>query len=354
MVSVMPPTGLPGWGVGGGVVGHQNAGGYLPQVAPYQPYQMYQRVPYANFSMQANVDFAAGVVPQAFNPNRWKEISSLSSTSSSMQQHKLLASRSKIAATATSSSSTSTSDSSSSRPKTVTSVASKNQDSNANQRLEQAVIKKQAKKRSLEADSAVEAKRQRQDMSRGSGGPPKVRGSSSAPSSIAKSLFVDCSVEYELPNIPKIPNDGQRLLVIHPRFGQVRIPHSFQQQQQPQQQQQQQHKIQAYHPSCPHCPPPKQQQQQQQQQQQPQRRASCSNTNVAKKLPSCVQQQQQPQQQQQQHHQQQHFHAPSFTTSVGGKTTVLFKICSYYATKPCHRYKLNGPLQYFRHYNSQK
>ena len=56
--------------------------------------------------------------------------------------------------------------------------------------------------------------------SRGNGGPPKVRtGSLLGP---FKPLFVDCSVEYELPMVPKIPPDSQPLLVIHPGWQQKR------------------------------------------------------------------------------------------------------------------------------------
>ena len=56
--------------------------------------------------------------------------------------------------------------------------------------------------------------------SRGDGGPPKVRtGSLLGP---FKPLFVDCSVEYELPMVPKIPPDSQPLLVIHPGWQQKR------------------------------------------------------------------------------------------------------------------------------------
>merc|ERR1711899_559659 len=65
----------------------------------------------------------------------------------------------------------------------------------------------------------------------GDGGPPRVRSSTannptngSKPdlSSLSKSLFVDCSVEYELPMVPKIPPDSQPLLVIHPGWQQKR------------------------------------------------------------------------------------------------------------------------------------
>merc|ERR1711963_1051879 len=69
------------------------------------------------------------------------------------------------------------------------------------------------------------------DPSKGDGGPPRVRPSASSsggPSSAAiaggpfKPLFVDCSVEYELPMVPKIPPDSQPLLVIHPGWQQKR------------------------------------------------------------------------------------------------------------------------------------
>ena len=67
------------------------------------------------------------------------------------------------------------------------------------------------------------------DPSKGDGGPPRVRPSASSnggPSSAIggpfKPLFVDCSVEYELPMVPKIPPDSQPLLVIHPGWQQKR------------------------------------------------------------------------------------------------------------------------------------
>ena len=55
-------------------------------------------------------------------------------------------------------------------------------------------------------------------MSKGDGGPPKVRSGlgSSGPGLGFKPLFVDVSVEYELPMVPKIPPESQPLLVIHP------------------------------------------------------------------------------------------------------------------------------------------
>ena len=56
------------------------------------------------------------------------------------------------------------------------------------------------------------------DPSKGDGGPPKVRSGlgSSGPGLGFKPLFVDVSVEYELPMVPKIPPESQPLLVIHP------------------------------------------------------------------------------------------------------------------------------------------
>ena len=54
----------------------------------------------------------------------------------------------------------------------------------------------------------------------GDGGPPRVR--TSTGSNLSKPLFVDCSVEYELPMVPKIPSDSQPLLVIHPGWSQKR------------------------------------------------------------------------------------------------------------------------------------
>merc|ERR1712045_30531 len=63
---------------------------------------------------------------------------------------------------------------------------------------------------------------QKIDPSVGEGGPPKVRNLSSLGTSLSKPLFVDCSVEYELPMVPKIPPDSQPLLVIHPGWQQKR------------------------------------------------------------------------------------------------------------------------------------
>merc|ERR1712223_2179181 len=113
----------------------------------------------------------------------------------------------------------------------------------------------------------------------GDGGPPRVRTStqassgsgssaSTAPpdiSSLSKSLFVDCSVEYELPMVPKIPPDSQPLLVIHPGWQQKRrITRSSSQQrliyeeQQRMALQQHQHQYLQYMSSlgvCSQCPP---------------------------------------------------------------------------------------------------
>jgi hypothetical protein len=56
------------------------------------------------------------------------------------------------------------------------------------------------------------------DPSRGDGGPPHVR-FPSANVDPRRELFVDCSVEYELPNVPKVTvDDGRRLLIIHPAY----------------------------------------------------------------------------------------------------------------------------------------
>ena len=105
----------------------------------------------------------------------------------------------------------------------------------------------------------------------GDGGPPRVRSSNptngSKPdlSSLSKSLFVDCSVEYELPMVPKIPPDSQPLLVIHPGWQQKRrITRSSSQQrliyeeQQRMALQQHQHQYLQYMSSlgvCSQCPP---------------------------------------------------------------------------------------------------
>eukprot|EP00096_Caligus_rogercresseyi_P010014 TRINITY_DN351_c0_g1_i1.p1 TRINITY_DN351_c0_g1~~TRINITY_DN351_c0_g1_i1.p1 ORF type:complete len:380 (-),score=139.06 TRINITY_DN351_c0_g1_i1:1095-2234(-) len=41
----------------------------------------------------------------------------------------------------------------------------------------------------------------------------------------SKPLFVDCSIEYELPNAPKIPQNSQPILMIHPAYKQKRASH---------------------------------------------------------------------------------------------------------------------------------
>lgn len=68
------------------------------------------------------------------------------------------------------------------------------------------------------------------DMSKGSGGPPKVRSRreklhssvmmmpSEAVIGKSATLYVDCSVEYELPKIPKIPSDSLPLLKVCPGY----------------------------------------------------------------------------------------------------------------------------------------
>ena len=96
---------------------------------------------------------------------------------------------------------------------------------------------------------------QKIDPSVGEGGPPKVRNLSNLGTSLSKPLFVDCSVEYELPMVPKIPSDGQPLLVIHPGWQQKRrITRSSSQQRL---QMEQQHRMalqQQYHMYCSQCP----------------------------------------------------------------------------------------------------
>lgn len=96
----------------------------------------------------------------------------------------------------------------------------------------------------------------------GDGGPPRVR-SNAANVKVDKPLFVDCSVEYELPMVPKIPPDSQPLLVIHPGWQQKRriTRSSSQQRIQAEERQrmalQQQHYLQQqqYNYVCSQCPP---------------------------------------------------------------------------------------------------
>merc|ERR1719325_317130 len=77
----------------------------------------------------------------------------------------------------------------------------------------------------------------------------KSSGSPSAPGNpgkdFSKPLFVDCSIEYELPNAPKIPKNSLPILMIHPGYQekkrqQIQREQQIQQQQQQRQQQQQQ------------------------------------------------------------------------------------------------------------------
>ena len=56
----------------------------------------------------------------------------------------------------------------------------------------------------------------------------------------SKSLFVDCSIEYELPNV-KIPKYSSPILMIHPNYKQKQQQQQQKQQQQQQKQQQQLH-----------------------------------------------------------------------------------------------------------------
>ena len=56
----------------------------------------------------------------------------------------------------------------------------------------------------------------------------------------SKPLFVDCSIEYELPNAPKIPKNSLPILMIHPGFIQDSAKKVHQQQRSYQQQAQQQ------------------------------------------------------------------------------------------------------------------
>ena len=56
----------------------------------------------------------------------------------------------------------------------------------------------------------------------------------------SKPLFVDCSIEYELPNAPKIPKNSLPILMIHPGYQQKKRQQIQQQQQLQQQQQKQQ------------------------------------------------------------------------------------------------------------------
>ena len=104
------------------------------------------------------------------------------------------------------------------------------------------------------------------DMSRGEGGPPRVRYPAGGHAT-SKTLFVDCSVEYELPKMAKIPSDSLPLLMIHPKWQNNKPMTRSSSQQQLHQQQQQvgpvvQHQFQLmqqqqqtlFHNGCPQCP----------------------------------------------------------------------------------------------------
>jgi hypothetical protein len=67
----------------------------------------------------------------------------------------------------------------------------------------------------------------------------------------SKPLFVDCSIEYELPNAPKIPKNSQPILMIPPTYQKKLI--AQQQQQQQQQQQIQQRSSPCSGPQCRQC-----------------------------------------------------------------------------------------------------
>lgn len=64
--------------------------------------------------------------------------------------------------------------------------------------------------------SVRQQQQQPQQRSRGLVLPP--HGSSSSSKDYSKPLFVDCSIEYELPNAPKIPKNSQPILMIHPGY----------------------------------------------------------------------------------------------------------------------------------------
>ena len=104
-------------------------------------------------------------------------------------------------------------------------------------------------------------------------------GATSAPSSrglrpgkmgkdYSKPLFVDCSIEYDLPNAPKIPKNSEPILMVD--RGTMARMRQQQQQQMQQQQQQQQQRQQCNVKDCRQCrfqvpaANPRQQQQQQQ------------------------------------------------------------------------------------------
>ena len=78
------------------------------------------------------------------------------------------------------------------------------------------------------------------DMNRGEGGPPRVRYPVGGPAT-SNPLFVDCSVEYELPKMAKIPTDSLPLLMVHPKWQQNKPKTRSSSQLLQQQQQQQQH-----------------------------------------------------------------------------------------------------------------
>jgi hypothetical protein len=63
------------------------------------------------------------------------------------------------------------------------------------------------------------------DPSKGSGGPPVVRKPSGQ--DLCKPVYVDCSVEYDMPNIPKIPRNSQPLLAIPAAWRNAQHQHSF-------------------------------------------------------------------------------------------------------------------------------
>jgi len=68
----------------------------------------------------------------------------------------------------------------------------------------------------------------------------------------SKPLFVDCSIEYELPNAPKIPKNSSPILMIPPTY-QKKLIAQQQQQQQQQQQIQQQRSSPCSGPQCRQC-----------------------------------------------------------------------------------------------------
>jgi len=215
MVSVMPPGGVP-WGVPPVAVGAGTNGvfGYYgygspsanasaqPHPAPMPP----------TFSFRANVNFAesSGFPPPTLDPQllQKRQAQELQRRRQRVEQHQQTLQRSHQAGQ--------TSRCSPVKPPPQPQRGQKRGPMQLSSSSTPVTSPTAPPIKSARLDAA-ESRPTPLDVSRGQGGPPRVRFPASAVDP-RQTLFVDCSVEYELPNVPKVADDGKRLLAIHPAY----------------------------------------------------------------------------------------------------------------------------------------